>query len=61
MYIHGMDGLGDSFISMDLTYAKSLQSGRGLNWAFMMGGSAMLVILGMFTLEESQVKNSNRA
>ena len=52
VYIHGMDGLGkDSFISMDLTYAKSLQSGRGfLNWAFMMGGSAMLVILGMFTL-----------
>ena len=52
VYIHGTDGFGeDSFISMDLTYAKSLQSGRGfLNWAFMMGGSAMLVILGMFTL-----------
>ncbi len=52
VFIHGTDGFGeDSFISMDITYSKSLQSGRGfLNWAFIMGGSAMLVILGMFTL-----------
>lgn len=52
IFIHGADNFGsDSFISVDLTYPKSLQSGRGfLNWAFLMVGTSLLVILGMYTL-----------
>ena len=52
IFVHGADSFGaDSFISVDLTYPKSLQSGRGfLNWAFLMVGTSMLVVLGMYTL-----------